>query len=116
MSGETVFDITSVWSSFGHVFMGDGEYDTADDGTVLGSYESCLTCGAHYVLRLTPDGFSDGGYFTNGGDEPAECTRDTAMVHGYSGERVHWIGERGSELCEGCPSCEHDCRCVFCDS
>lgn len=75
--------ITSVWSSHGHTFMGTGEYehDENDDRRILGVYESCLTCGAEYVLRATPDAFSDGAYSTWNGDEPTECTGSSHEDH-----------------------------------
>lgn len=82
--------INSVWSSYGHTFLHD------DDEHV-----SCLTCGAMYQLVETPDGPHDGEYQCADGSEPAECTRDTSMAHGYPGERHD--GNAG-----------HDCCCLLC--
>jgi hypothetical protein len=93
--------IVSVWSSYGHRFVSSDSDDS----------DSCLTCGALYALVETPDGPSDGEYQAADGSEPAECTGDTRMVHGYPGER--WCEEcRGA----GCEHCQHNCNCILCDS
>jgi hypothetical protein len=94
--------ITSVWSSYGHEFIGTGEYDE-HDGRTLGVYESCLTCGAHYVLRATPDAFSDGAYQTSTGGEPAECKGVGASCHGE-------CDRTGDERCTP----DDDCPCLRC--
>jgi hypothetical protein len=89
--------IVSVWSSDGHRF-------TDSDG-----YESCLTCGAEYMISHDdPDDYHHGRYHTNNGDDPTACTGDTSMVHGggYC-ESCH-----GDD--ESCPHCHHDCNCVLC--
>lgn len=97
--------IVSVWSSYGHRFM----------GTNSPEYESCMTCGAMFELRKTPDGPSDGEYVAADGSEPIQCTGDTGSVHGYMGEKY----------CMECTHddgpCEHeratdDCNCLFCSS
>ncbi len=82
----SVYDVTSVWSAYGHAFLStDGE--TIDDatGVVTATDHACLTCGALYTLRALADG--TGEYVTASGGTPAECTGDTAMIHGYPGER-----------------------------
>lgn len=66
--------ITSVWSSYGHRFIGADEY------------EQCLTCGAVYELVETPEGISDGAYVAANGDAPRDCTHDTSMTHGEDGD------------------------------
>ena len=93
--------ITSVWSAFGHRFM----------STDSDEHESCLSCGAMYVLRADDNDPTRGEYTTAGGDQPRECDHDTSKVHGYSGER-HCDECSG----EGCDHCGHDCNCVSCDS
>lgn len=102
MPRVTALKINSVWSSYGHTFI-SGEPEMNDEN-VVGYYESCLTCGAEYVLRATP-GLGDGSYQANDGSEPRECTGDTSMVHGYSGEREYQDG-----------TTDHDCNCILCDS
>ena len=100
--------ITSVWSSYGHRFIGDGEGE---------GYESCLTCGALYALIETPEGFNDGAYVAANGDEPMECTRDTGMAHGYPGER--YCHEHQHPLDRSDHECEHvahACNCLLCES
>jgi hypothetical protein len=87
--------ITSVWSTYGHRFMDDGGEDT----------ESCLTCGAMYYLRADANDPTRGEYLAANGDEPQHCTGDTAMVHGYPGERDHHDG-----------NADHACNCLRCDS
>lgn len=62
--------ITSIWSAYGHTFIGDGEYD------------SCLTCGAMYELVADPSDPTRGDYRAANGDEPTQCTHDTSMGHG----------------------------------
>jgi hypothetical protein len=84
--------VVSVWSAYGHRFISDGEEN----------YESCLTCGAMYQLLALADDPTRGEYLNMHGDAPHDCTRDTSMVHGYSGER------------EDGPN--HDCDCLICDS
>lgn len=78
--------VTSIWSAHGHRFMSDGEPP----------YESCLTCGAMYQLRALEDDPTRGEYLTARGEEPADCTHNTSMEHGYDAES--------------------DCPCVACDS
>ena len=116
MSNEIDFDrpIVSVWSSYGHRFMGTGECPDEDGRD---SYESCLTCGAEYVLKNLGDG--NGEYITNGGDQPNHCTYDTGMVHGI--ERVCQGGngsgcDKSKESDDGtCEHTRHNCNCVQCD-
>ncbi len=95
--------ITSVWSSYGHRFM----------STDCEDHEACLTCGAMYQLVPLADDPTRGEYTTASGDEPADCTHDTMMVHAYSGEA--WC-----DSCDnadgGCSHCVHDCPCIACDS
>lgn len=69
---EDTSQVTSVWSAYGHRFIGDGE----------GS-ESCLTCGAMYTLMALADDPTRGEYLTASGGEPMQCTGDTSMEHGY---------------------------------
>jgi hypothetical protein len=83
---EDTSQVLSVWSTYGHRFLSDGGENT----------ESCLTCGAMYQLLALEDDPTRGEYLTAGGDEPAECTRDTSMDHGYDAET--------------------DCPCIACDS
>jgi hypothetical protein len=85
--------ITSVWSSYGHRFMSDGGEAT----------ESCLTCGAMYMLVPDESDPTSGRYTTASDGEPAQCTGDTGMAHGYPGER-------------GVGAAAHDCPCLLCDS
>jgi len=103
--------INSVWSSYGHTFIGAGEYEYDNDGEIVGAYHDCLTCGAHYVLRATPDGISDGEYMANNGDAPTYCTRDTSMQHGDPRETGH-----GLDCEDGCEHCTHDCNCIVCSN
>lgn len=84
--------VISVWSAYGHRFMSDG------DGC---GHESCLTCGAMYQLVADADDPTRGKYTTASGDQPMECTRDTAMAHGYPGERH-----------DG--NADHNCNCLLC--
>lgn len=118
--------ILSVWSDYGHTFLSDGDDDTDDEGRTLGHYVSCLTCGAHYVQRPTADGGWDdpdvayirGEYVTNAGEEPAECSGDTSMIHGYRGEREGVCDYTNQHVGWGetCEHCDHACPCVLCDS
>lgn len=94
-----VSQVVSVWSAYGHRFMGTDEP----------THESCLTCGAMYQLLALADEPTSGEYMTAAGDEPQQCTHDTSMVHGYPGERVCTCDD-------GCEHCQHDCNCVSCDS
>ena len=96
--------ICSVWSSYGHTFLSDGE----DDGAG-GEYNSCLTCGATYILRETPDAPNDGDYFASNGDAPRECSHDTRMSHGDRHDTGHEL-----DCPDGCEHCNHDCNCVQC--
>ena len=93
--------VSSVWSSYGHRFMSDGEEN----------YESCLTCGAMYQLLALEDDPTRGEYVAADGSTPNDCSRDTSMSHGYPGERVCDECEDGA-----CEHCAHDCNCVWCDS
>jgi hypothetical protein len=83
--------ITSVWSSYGHRFIGE-------DGS-----ESCLTCGAMYELSPDEAGGTSGHYHAANGDEPMQCSHDTSMAHGYPGERT------GGNV-------DHVCNCILCNS
>lgn len=65
--------VTSVWSAYGHRFMGDD-----GEGT-----ESCLTCGAMYQLLALADDPTRGEYLASDGSEPMACTGNTSMDHGY---------------------------------
>lgn len=104
--------ITSAWSSYGHRFMSDGE----DDGAG-GSYESCLTCGALYVLRAVDGDPSRGEYQTNDGSEPMECPRDTGMAHGYPGERHCHEHQHPRDYSDHeCSHVSHACNCIQCNS
>ncbi len=116
MPRVTALKINSVWSSYGHTFMSSGEVEEFD-GNVKGYYVDCLTCGAHYVLRATPDGTSDGGYFANNGDDPMECSRDTGMAHGYPGERYCHEHQHPRDYSEHeCSHVAHNCNCILCDN
>jgi hypothetical protein len=97
------YNINSVWSSYGHEFIGTGEYEQDDNDRMRGVYESCLTCGAEYVLRATPDAFSDGEYQTSSGDEPAQCKGIGASCHGE-------CDRSGDERCEP----DETCPCLRC--
>lgn len=96
---------TSVWSSYGHRFMSDG--DGADEWGYW--TESCLTCGAMYQLRWARDGISEGEYLGYMGEEPMQCTGDTRMEHGDPRETGH-----GLDCEDGCEHCRHDCNCHIC--
>jgi len=126
--------ITSVWSDYGHVMMGTGDYTDARlqdrDGVDLGitvdvEYDSCMTCGGLFLAvpqvdrdeldadgQLPPDvverGYMQvrGIYVAANGDETTTCTGDTAMVHG-GGHCPCTDG--GDEF--GCRHCRHDCNC-----
>jgi hypothetical protein len=87
--------ITSVWSSYGHTFMSDGEEP----------YESCLTCGAMYQLLPVEGDPTRGEYSANNGDEPKACTYNTSMGHGDPYE----CGDDPDD-----PNYLHDCNCVVC--
>ncbi len=104
--------VTSVWSSYWHRFMSTGE---CADESGRKSYESCLTCGAVYVLVNLGDG--SGKYVTNGGGEPSNCSGRTDLVHGY--ERVcENDNGRSCESAVDTGSCEHTnhaCDCTLCD-
>lgn len=111
---ETVdFDmpVSCVWSSYGHRFYGTGESASDSDRD---SYERCLTCGGEYVLRNLGDG--NGEYVNGAGDEPAECSGRTDLVHGY--ERV--CQADGGPGCEAsretgtCTHTDHECDCYQC--
>lgn len=93
-------DVVSVWSAYGHRFI----------GTDSDTHEACLTCGAMYQLLALADDPSRGEYLTASGGMPAACTGDTSMVHGYPGERYC------HEHDDPCEHTEHDCPCLFCDS
>lgn len=98
--------INSVWSSYGHTFM----------STDSPEHESCLTCGALFDLHATPNGPHDGEYTSADGSEPIQCTRNTAMVHGFMGEK--YCMDPG---CADGSDCEHvratdNCNCLQCDS
>lgn len=83
-------NIISVWSSYGHRFIGDGD-----------DHQICLTCGAVYELAPAIDEPTVGFYVAANGDNPQQCTRRTDMSHGYPGERVDgWT--------------DHDCNCLLC--
>lgn len=110
MPRVTALKINSVWSAYGHTFMSSGEVEEYN-GNVMGYYVDCLTCGAHYVLRATPDGTSDGAYMANNGDDPAQCSHDTSMEHGDPRETGH-----GLDCEDGCEHCQHDCNCIRCDN
>ncbi len=86
--------VTSVWSAYGHRFI----------GTDAPEHEACLICGALYQLLAFADDPTRGEYLTAAGEQPADCTRDTSMVHGYPGER------------DGNGTIDHTCPCLSCDS
>jgi hypothetical protein len=100
---DDVSRVSSVWSTYGHRFMGTDEP----------THESCLTCGAMYQLLADADDPSRGEYMTVGGGPPAECTGDTGMAHGYPGERFCHEHQHDDEPCA---HVTHDCPCLFCDS
>jgi hypothetical protein len=105
--------VTSVWSSYGHRF-----YMTDPDAGA----EACMTCGAEYYLTWTCDEpadtdegvhYASGDYRASGGAEPAECSRDTSMVHGWRDENGHDLECPGGQ--DGtCEHCRHDCPCNLC--
>jgi hypothetical protein len=69
VNGDTSL-VSSVWSAFGHVFI-------HEDG-----HESCLTCGATYLLLVDEADPYYGAYSAANGDDPMPCTGDTSMEHG----------------------------------
>ena len=83
--------ITSVWSSYGHRFISDGE-----------GHGSCLVCGAVYQLVHTGLSGSSGMYTAACGAEPEECSGDTSMYHGDDCAQL-----------DDCAHC-HPCRCLLC--
>lgn len=91
-------NIISIESAYGHCFIGSG--DEADEYDSL--YESCLTCGAMYVLSPVDADSNHGRYHAITGSEPNQCSRDTSHVHGYAGER-----EDGPNYNCNCLICEH---------
>lgn len=94
----------SVWSSYGHRFM------STDDPM----HDSCLVCGAMFMLVWTPDGPAEGDYATCSGEAVKPCTGDTSMVHAYPGEGYcHACDAFGDEPCQ---HMAHGCNCLFCDS
>lgn len=99
--------ITSVWSSYGHRFM------TTDS---LGE-ESCLTCGALYVLVPDPDESTRGDYRNGNGGEPMQCSGRTDLVHGYERDCSGAHSGHGA-TCDPNEPCEHVthvCDCVACN-
>lgn len=86
--------ITSVWSSHGHRFIGEDE-----------NYVSCLTCGALYQELAHADDLTRGAYLANNGGEPTYCTHNTSMGHGDPTEQDPDIGLENFD---------HDCNCLFC--
>lgn len=104
--GEEVF-VSSVWSSFGHRFMST---DTPNE-------ETCLTCGATYVLVPDPDEPTRGEYRNAHGDDPMACSGRTDLVHGLErdcpGAHSGW-----GATCDPNEPCEHvthTCDCVICN-
>ena len=122
---------TSVWSSFGHRFMSDGD-----------GQESCLTCGGVWSLSLDESYYSEtepfdiwtdepgsvvyayGRYHAANGDDPTKCTGDTAQCHGEApcqgaagpDHDPAW-GIIDIRECEDHP-CKHEsypCNCLHCD-
>jgi hypothetical protein len=111
---EIDFDqpVSCVWSAYGHTFTGTGNSASEDSRS---EYESCLTCGAEYVLRNLGGG--NGEYLTNNGNEPQECSGRTDLQHGY--ER-HCEADNGRGCADSIESgrCTHtdfDCNCCLCD-
>jgi hypothetical protein len=91
--------IVSVWSSYGHRFMSDGD-----------GYASCLTCGGEWEL-VHDDGAdpTHGAYVASNGDAATQCSGDPSQQHGDPRETGHSLD------CEdGCAHCRHDCNCVRC--
>ena len=104
--------VISVWSSYGHTFMGG---DTVEGTHGRESYVSCLTCGGEFVERNLGDG--RGEYVTYGIDEtPIECSLVRGVVHGI--ERVCEADNgracHANETTGVCVHTEHDCNCVMC--
>lgn len=93
--------ITSVWSSYGHRFIGE---DSDEAGN---HYKRCLTCGALYQLAPRADDPTSGDYVAIDGSEPMACTGRIDMAHGYPGERETAYPDMWSD---------HNCNCLFCDS
>lgn len=93
--------VSSVWTAYGHRFMGTDEP----------THESCLTCGAMYQLLALADDPTRGEYMAANGDEPMECSGDTGMAHGYPGERYCHEHQGADEPCE---HVSHDCNCLSC--
>jgi hypothetical protein len=102
--------ITHVWSSFGHRFYSDGGCDGHDDGS---SCETCMTCGAVYVLRRRADDPSGGEYQAAGGDDPTECTGDTDMCHGEQPCQADH-GHPCTDSDGPCPHESYACNCLLC--
>ncbi len=103
--------ILSVWSSYGHRFMNTGEY--ADDD-FRHAYESCMTCGAEFILRDCGD--NQGAYEASNGDAPIECSDRTDLSHGYEAVCENDNG-RPCQRAEESGTCEHiafECNCVLC--
>jgi hypothetical protein len=103
--------VISVWSSYGHTFMGMGEY--ADDAN-RDAYVSCLTCGAQFIERNLGDG--NGAYETSNGDAPTQCSGRTDLSHGSeavcevdNGRACQANTETGD-----CTHVDFPCNCVQC--
>ncbi|MCF2531174.1 hypothetical protein [Yinghuangia soli] len=100
--------ITHVWSQFGHRFYSAG--CAHDDGS---SCEQCMTCGARYELRPRADDPGGGDYQTANGDDPTDCTGDTAMCHGDQPCQAD-NGRPCNDSTEPCPHESHECNCLLC--
>jgi hypothetical protein len=106
--------VTSVWSTYGHRFISNG--DGVDEFGY--SIESCLMCGAVYQLQHGVDGdWTRGLYCAANGDEPDQCTGNTGMAHGYSGERYCHEHQHPRDYSDHeCSHVSHDCNCILCNS
>lgn len=104
--------ITSVWSTYDHVFMRTGEEDENEN-----PYSVCMTCGAEYVLLRKVYDLTSGDYSTHNGEFPLYCTGRTDLVHGY--ERV--CQNENGRACAAydevgdCNHTSHNCNCIQCD-
>jgi hypothetical protein len=103
--------MVSVWTSYGHTFVSNGNNSGSDD---------CLTCGAEYYLRELPeDERHTHEYTTNSGEEPKRCTGRTDLVHGTERVCQNDNGrecEQARDSIDGlCRHISHSCNCIQCD-
>ena len=131
--------VTSVWSSFGHLFIGDSS-PVDDEDPAKGTYETCIKCGARFILEPTMGEFEEelikdalrearesgserthiqchGEYRTENGDDPHPCSDVHSLWHGEAPCQA--VDGNGCAKAQDGEVCEHlaaanGCNCVFC--